>query len=237
MGQKVNPIGFRLGLIYQWTSRWTAEPKKYREYVKRDLLIRDIIRRELQDPGLEDIEIHRVKNNETNVIIRTSRPGVVIGVKGQNIRALEEKINRKLQEMGVSPKEERVVLRAAAVENPELSAQVVANSIAHQIERQVLYRRAMKRAIQQALEKGAKGTLVEVVGRLPGAEIARRVWYQKGRIPRHTIRAHIDYGFAEAWTKYGRIGVKVWIYHGDVDMKQLRPRWTGGADHAPAEAS
>jgi small subunit ribosomal protein S3 len=224
MGQKVSPTGFRLGILYEWASRWYAPKKKYRHLLQRDMKIREIITRSIKDPGLEDILIVRPAPQIIEVTIRTSRPGVVIGAKGQIIKELENKVNAALAKMG---SDEKARLQVHEVAVPELSAQIVAQQIAEQIVRKVSYRRAMKRAMDQAMEKNALGMRVEIAGRLNGAEIARRQWYQVGRIPRHTLRAHIDYGFAEALTKFGQIGVKVWIFKGEVPLGKRIYKWGG----------
>jgi small subunit ribosomal protein S3 len=230
MGQKVSPTGFRLGILYEWSSRWYAPKKKYRVLLHRDMKIRETVRAAIKDPGLEDILIVRPAPQLVEVTIRTSRPGVVIGAKGQIIKDLESKVNAALAKMGA---DEKARLQVHEVPVPELSAQIVSQQIADQIVRKMSYRRAMKRAMDQALEKNAIGMRVEVAGRLNGAEIARRQWYQTGRIPRHTLRAHIDYGFSEALTKYGQIGVKVWIFKGEVPLGKRIYKWGG----APTDES
>ncbi len=214
MGQKVNPIGFRIGIIENWRSNWFSSGKDYTQGVIEDALIRDYIRKKLRKGTVSRIEISRLKKaaEEVMVTIYTARPGVVIGRKGAEVDQLKSQLEKltNQRKVKVDIKEVRI---------PELDAELVAQSVADQIEARVSHRRAMKRAITSALRMGAKGIKISCAGRLGGAEIARREWYREGRVPLHTLRAQIDYGFAEALTKYGRIGVKVWIYKGDVFKK------------------
>ncbi|MHA2611270.1 MAG: 30S ribosomal protein S3 [bacterium JZ-2024 1] len=212
MGQKVHPICFRLGINQESRSRWFAPAREYARFVEADLLIRREILSSLSDALVEDVIISRPRPGLVEVTIRSGRPGLVIGEKGQNIRKLQERLMKIYKEKGI---DEEIRLRTEEVADVDTSAALLAQQIAEQLERKVHHRRAMKRAMEIALEKGVKGIRVECKGRLAGAELARREWYQKGRLPRHTLRALIDYGFAEALTKYGKIGVKVWLYKGD----------------------
>ena len=208
MGQKVHPIGFRLGVYRKWDSIWFAR-KDYPSLVLEDRRIREFIRadRELKGSGIAGLDIKRAANKVT-IKIHTSRPGMVIGQKGKKI----EDLRRRLQK--VVGRE--LVIDVQEVRKPEINAQLVAENIAQQLERRVSFRRAMKKAVGQALKFGAKGIKIRCKGRLAGAEIARQEWYREGRVPLHTLRAFIDYGFAEARTTYGVIGVKTWIFHGEV---------------------
>ena len=207
MGQKVNPIGMRLQVNRTWDSRWYADTKDYGDLLLEDLKIRDFIRKQCKQAGVARVIIER-PHKKCRVTIHTARPGVIIGKKGADIEALR----RKLSNMTAS----ELHLNIVEVRKPELDAQLVAESIAQQLERRVSFRRAMKRAVQNAMRMGALGIRVNVAGRLGGAEIARTEWYREGRVPLHTLRADIDYATAEAKTPYGIIGVKVWIYKGDI---------------------
>ena len=208
MGQKVHPIGFRLGVYRKWDSIWFAR-KDYPSLVLEDRRIREFIRgdRELKGSGIAGLDIKRAANKVT-IKIHTSRPGMVIGQKGKKI----EDLRRRLQK--VVGRE--LIIDVQEVRKPEINAQLVAENIAQQLERRVSFRRAMKKSVGQALKFGAKGIKIRCKGRLAGAEIARQEWYREGRVPLHTLRAFIDYGFAEARTTYGVIGVKTWIFHGEV---------------------
>ncbi len=207
MGRKVHPIGFRLGIIKAWESRWYAEGRRYAELLEEDRMIRTYIRDHLPGAGISRIEIERYPQ-QVNITIHTAKPGIVIGRKGQTVNELREALSEMTGK--------RVKIDVAEVKRPELDARLVAESIAEQLERRVSFRRAMKQAVSRAIRMGAKGAMVQVKGRLAGAEMARKEAVREGRIPRHTIRADIDYAMAEALTKYGRIGVKVWIYKGDI---------------------
>ena len=207
MGRKVHPIGFRLGITKDWLARWYAEGKDYGELLQEDLAIRKLIRERMKEAGISKIEIERFPK-QVSITIHTAKPGIVIGRKGAIVRALR----RELEELT----KKKVRIDVAEVERPELDAYLVAENIATQLERRISYSRAMKRAAEQAMRAGAKGVKIMCSGRLAGAEMARREWVMEGRIPRNTLRADIDYGFAEALTTYGRIGVKVWIYKGEV---------------------
>jgi len=206
VGHKVHPIGLRLGIHQDWQSKWYAD-KHYPDLLQQDLIIRKTIEEAYRDVPISRIEIEG-QPTEITVTIYTSRPGVIIGRGGQRV----DEMRRHLEEMTGK----KMRLNIAEVRQPELDATLVAKNIAEQIERRVSYRRAAKRAITQALQSGALGVKITVSGRLAGAEIARSVTFREGRVPLHTLRADIDYGFAEAHTIVGRIGVKVWIYKGDV---------------------
>jgi len=207
LGQKVNPIGLRLGIVKDWQSRWFSEDK-YCDLLLEDLRIRRYIKDKLYRAGVSQINIERLAN-QLKIIIKTARPGIVIGRKGSEV----EKLRQEIQDM-VGNKNIQISVEEVPV--PEIDAQLVAENIAFQIERRISYRRAMKQAIARALKMGAKGIKIACSGRLGGAEIAREEWYREGRLPLHTLRADIDYGFAEALTTYGKIGVKVWIFKGEI---------------------
>lgn len=206
MGQKVHPKGLRIGVTYNWDSRWFSQ-KDFSQLLLEDQRIRDHIRGKLSAAGIARIEIER-KPQEATVTVHAAKPGVVIGRGGTGIEALR----KELQELTGK----KIIVHAIEVKNPEIDAQLVAESVAQSIERRVSYRRAMKQAIQRAMRQGAKGIKIKASGRLQGAEIARRERLGEGTVPLHTLRADVDYGFAEARTTYGQIGVKVWIYKGDV---------------------
>jgi len=207
MGQKVNPIGFRVGITRGWDSIWYADKKDYGRLLREDLALRRFVKEKLKHASVSRIVIER-QRGKVKLTVHTARPGVVIGKKGAEIEALREEIK---QRFGVDPQ-----IQIQEIRNADADAQLVAENIAFQLERRVAFRRAMKRAVQNALRMGAKGIRVQCSGRLGGAEIARREWYREGRVPLHTLRAKIDYGFAEAKTTYGVIGVKVWIFHGEI---------------------
>ncbi|MCS7283446.1 MAG: 30S ribosomal protein S3 [Anaerolineae bacterium] len=213
MGRKVHPYGFRLKILRDWQSRWYAEGKNYRELLEEDMRIREYIERELAAAGISRIEIERYPN-QVQVTIWTARPGIVIGRKGGAVKTLRQ----ELEEMTGK----RVHVEVQEVERPELDARLVAQNIAAQLERRISHGRAMKRAIQQAMRAGAQGVWIICKGRIGGAEMARPVAMREGRIPRQTLRADIDFAKAEAYTTYGRIGVKVWIYKGDV-LPEAKP--------------
>jgi small subunit ribosomal protein S3 len=205
VGQKVHPYGFRLGFNKTWRSRWYAE-KKYAELLHEDLRLRSDLKRKLGHAGVAAIEIERAAN-KLKVNILTSRPGIIIGRKGAEVDRLKEEIRRRTNR--------DVFINILEIDKPELDAQLVAESIAMQLEKRVAFRRAMRKAVESAQRFGAKGIRVRVAGRLGGNEIARAEWYLEGRVPLHTLRADVDYGFAEARTTYGVIGVKVWMYSGE----------------------
>ncbi|MGB3308064.1 MAG: 30S ribosomal protein S3 [Thermomicrobiales bacterium] len=206
MGRKVNPIGFRLGISSNWESNWFAE-RNYTDLVHEDLKIRNLIYKELQRAGISRVELER-SANKVDVTLHTSKPGIVIGKQGANVERL-----RQLLEKTVGKK---VNLRIEEIKVPETDARLIAESIAEQIQRRVAYRRAMKHALQQAMRRGAKGVKIRLGGRLGGAEMSRTVTEMDGRVPLHTLRANIDFATVHAHTTYGRIGVKVWVYKGDV---------------------
>lgn len=207
MGQKVHPTGIRLGYIKDWTSRWYANSKNYPEFLFKDIKVREFLKKKLGHASISRIQINRPANN-ANITIHTARPGLVIGKKGEDIDSLRRQVSAM---MGVP-----VQLNVEEIRKPELDAQLVAEGVAQQLEKRIMFRRAMKRAVQNTLRLGAEGIKINVAGRLNGAEIARTEWYREGRVPLHTFRADIDYGFAEAHTTYGVIGVKVWIFKGEV---------------------
>lgn len=212
MGQKVNPIGIRLGIVKDWNSKWYAK-KRYAQLLNQDIELRKLLKKKLMSAAVSGIKIERPADNAV-VTIHTARPGVLIGKKGGGIESLRAEISKKL---GVP-----VHLNIEEVRKPELDSTLVAESIAQQLEQRVMFRRAMKRAVTSALKAGAKGIKICVSGRLGGAEIARSEWYREGRVPLHTFRADIDYGTAESKTTYGIIGVKVWIYKGEKAPQKSR---------------
>ena len=207
MGQKVHPYGIRLGIVKDWTSTWYADTKNYANYLNNDLAVRAFLRKKLAHASVSRIQIERPANN-ARIIIHTARPGIVIGKKGEDIESLRKQVTALMKVPAHISVEE--------IRKPELDAYLVAESVAQQLERRIMFRRAMKRAVSNSMRLGAQGIKINVAGRLNGAEIARSEWYREGRVPLHTLRADIDYGFAEAKTTYGIIGVKVWIYRGDV---------------------
>ena len=207
MGQKVNPIGLRLGVIRDWTAKWYSGGKAYTNNLVSDLKLREYLKKRLKNAAVSTIVIERPTQN-INITVHTARPGIVIGKKGEDIDKLRHDLTRLT---GVP-----VQLSVEEVRQPELDAQLVAENIAQQLEKRIMFRRAMKRAVQNAMRLRAPGIKIMVAGRLNGAEIARTEWYREGRVPLHTLRADIDYGFAEAYTTYGVIGVKVWIFKGEV---------------------
>ena len=206
MGQKVNPVGFRLGIIKTWRSRWYAE-KDYATFILDDYKIREFLKKKLYHAGISRIEIERWANR-IKLRIYASRPGIVIGKRGAEIDQLKKELEKMVSQ--------EVVIDIQEVRKPEVDAQLVAENVAIQIERRVAFRRAMKRCLASAMRFGAKGIKICCAGRLGGAEMARTEWYKEGRIPLHTLRADIDYGFSVARTTYGIIGVKVWMFHGEV---------------------
>jgi small subunit ribosomal protein S3 len=208
LGQKVCPIGLRLGITKSWDSKWFAEKKKYTDLLHEDLKIRDLIKKEFYQAAISKIELERAASERVRIVINSARPGMIIGRKGQEIESLRQRLSK------MTGKD--IYLDIREVKRPEVDSQLVAENIALQIERRVAYRRAMKRGIASALRLGALGIKVMVSGRLGGAEIARQEWYREGRVPLATLRADIDYGFAQAKTTYGIIGIKVWIFKGEV---------------------
>ncbi len=205
MGQKVHPYGFRLGFNKTWRSRWYAE-KKYAELLHEDLALRKALKQRLGHAGVSAIDIERAAN-KLKVNIHTSRPGIIIGRKGVEVDRLKDEIRKRTKR--------DVFINILEIDKPEVDAQLVSESIAMQLEKRIAFRRAMRKAVESAQRFGAKGVKVRVGGRLGGREIARAEWYLEGQLPLHTLRADVDYGFAEARTTYGVIGVKVWIYRGE----------------------
>ena len=212
MGQKVHPIGFRLGVIKTWDSRWYAK-KNYAALLHEDIKIRSIVKARLQHAGVSKIEIERA-GQKAKVNIHTARPGIIIGKKGAEV----DKLKKDLESMTGK----QIYINIQEIRRPELEAQLVAENIALQLERRIAFRRAMKKSVTSALRLGAQGIKIMCAGRLAGAEIARTEWYREGRVPLHTLRADIQYGFFEAKTTMGQIGVKVWIYKGDI-LQQPKP--------------
>jgi len=209
VGQKVHPRGFRLGVSSDWQAKWFSK-KKYSEWLEEDEKIRTIIKGSYGHSGISEVFVERPDNEAVTITIRTARPGVVIGKKGSEIGSLRERLERELNR--------RVLINVDEVKTPETDAQLVAENIAGRIEKRASYKRAMKRALSDALRRGALGVKIMVSGRLAGAEIARREWYLRGRLPLQTMRAKLSYGTAVAQTKYGTIGIKVWIYNGDAKV-------------------
>lgn len=218
MGQKVHPTGIRLGIVKDWSSKWYADSKMFPVYIRADHQVRVFIKKKLKDASVSRITIER-PSNKINITIHTARPGIVIGKKGEDI----EKLRSEVSKMIAMPIQD-VRININEIRKPELDAQLVAEGIAQQLERRVMFRRAMKRAVTNTMRVGAEGIKVKVGGRLNGAEIARSEWYREGRVPLHTLRADIDYGTAVANTTYGVIGVKVWIFKGEVfDKPEVIP--------------
>ena len=212
MGQKVNPIGLRLGIIKTWESRWYSD-KKYAEYIRVDFNLRKFIKEKLFHAGISRIEIER-SAKRIRLRIHTARPGIVIGKKGTEIERLKKEIEAKVSQ--------EVTIDIQEVRKPEIDAQLLAENVAMQIERRVAFRRAMKRGVTSAVRFGAQGVKIICSGRLGGAEMARTEWYREGRVPLHTLRADIDYGFTEARTTYGAIGIKVYVFKGEI-LKKDQP--------------
>ncbi|MBN1879923.1 30S ribosomal protein S3 [bacterium] len=206
MGQKVNPKGLRLGIVRTWSSRWYSD-KDYAQNLHEDIKIRDFVKREVKHAGIAKVEIERAAE-QIRVNIHTARPGIIIGTKGAEV----ERVKKAVQELT----EKQVFLNIKEVKSPEVDAQLVSESIALQLERKVAFRRAMKKALSSALRFGAKGIRIACSGRLGGADMSRREEYREGRVPLHTLRADIDYGFSTARTTYGAIGVKVWVFKGEI---------------------
>ncbi|MBX3615369.1 MAG: 30S ribosomal protein S3 [Burkholderiaceae bacterium] len=234
MGQKVNPIGLRLGINRTWDSRWYAGEGAYARLLHEDIRIRDFLRERLRQAGVSKIVIERPAK-KARVTIHTARPGVVIGKKGADIEALRQEVAKRAGT--------EVTLNILEIRKPEIEAQLVAENIAQQLERRVAFRRAMKRSVQSALRLGAQGIRINVSGRLGGAEIARVEWYREGRVPLHTLRADIDFGYGVARTAYGIIGVKVWIYKGEIiehdpmasERRAMESQEGGGGDRRRRE--
>lgn len=207
MGRKVHPTGFRLGVVKNWDTRWYAEGEEYGSLLIEDRKIREVIRTEMPSAGISKIEVERFPK-QISISIHTAKPGIIIGRKGAGVNALKQKLETMT--------DKRVRLEVEEIEKPELDAFLVAESIAEQLERRVSFKRAMKQAVVRALRGGARGAMITCSGRLGGSEMARRDTVREGRVPRHTLRADIDFAHAEALTTFGRIGIKVWIYKGDI---------------------
>ena len=212
MGQKVHPIGFRLGYIKTWRSRWYAE-KEYASLLHEDLALKKDLKKRFGHAGVSRVEIERAAN-KLKVTIHTSRPGIIIGRKGQEVDKLKQEVQKRTGK--------EVFINIQEILKPELDAQLVSESVALQLEKRIAFRRAMRKAVDAALRFGARGIKIRVSGRLNGAEIARSEWYLNGQLPLHTLRADIDYGFHEAHTTFGQIGVKTWIYRGETDAAAAR---------------
>jgi len=211
MGQKVHPIGFRLGVNKTWSSRWYAE-KDYATLLHEDMGLKKDLKKKFNHAGVSKVDVERAAN-KLKISIYTSRPGIIIGRKGQEVDKLKQQVQKRTGK--------EVFINIQEVLKPELDAQLVSESVALQLEKRIAFRRAMRKAVDAALRFGAKGIKVQVAGRLNGAEIARSEWYLQGQLPLHTLRAEIDYGFSEAFTNFGQIGVKCWIYRGEQDA--LKP--------------
>lgn len=212
MGQKVHPIGLRVGIIEDWRSKWYQD-RSYAKWLHEDLTIRKYIKKKLRSTGISKVEIERAAN-KVKVSVHTAKPGIIIGKKGAGVDTLRNELQRLT--------ESNVLLNIVEVRKAELDAQLVAENVAQQLERRVSFRRAMKKAVSTTMRFGAKGIRINAAGRLGGADMSRREWYLEGRVPLHTLRANIDYGFAEAKTTYGIIGIKVWIFKGEVLDKDTK---------------
>lgn len=225
MGQKVHPIGIRLGITRDWSSKWYANSEDYARYVHSDHKVRQFLTKKLAQASVSFIQIERPAK-KLHVTVHTARPGIVIGKKGEDIERLRREV-AQLTELHIND----VRMSIAEIRKPELDAQLVAEGVGQQLIRRVMFRRAMKRAVTNTMRLGAGGIKIKLSGRLNGAEIARSEWYREGRVPLHTFRADIDYGFAEALTTYGIIGIKVWIFKGEIfgAMPSLTPASTRGA--------
>jgi len=224
MGHKVHPTGFRLGITAQWTSNWYAERGAYGDNLNKDIAVRNFLRAKLAGASVSRVQIDRPAKS-AKVTIHTARPGIVIGKKGEDIEKLRQEVAQK---MGLKP--DVVHVSVEEIRKPELDAQLIAESVAQQLERRIMFRRAMKRAVTNSMRLGAGGIKIQLGGRLNGAEIARVEWYREGRVPLHTLRAYVDYGFAEAKTTYGVIGVKVWVFNGEAFEAEKK-------DEAPSAAT
>ncbi len=210
MGQKIHPVGFRLSVTRDWSSRWFANSKVFPTMLREDIAVRDYLKKKLAHASVGRVVIERPAKN-ARVTVHSARPGVVIGKKGEDIELLKQDLQRR---MGVP-----VHVSIEEIRKPEIDAQLIADSIAQQLEKRIMFRRAMKRAMQNAMRLGAQGIKIMSSGRLNGAEIARTEWYREGRVPLHTLRADIDYGFSEAKTTYGVIGIKVWVFKGEMTAR------------------
>ena len=211
MGQKIHPTGFRLAVSRNWTSKWFANSKHFANTLNEDIRVREYLKKKLSHASVAKVTIERPAKN-ARITVHSARPGVVIGKKGEDIETLRGDLRKMMgSDVGLNIEE---------IRKPEIDAQLIADSIAQQLEKRIMFRRAMKRAMQNAMRLGAQGIKVMSAGRLNGAEIARSEWYREGRVPLHTLRSDVDYGMAEARTTFGRIGVKVWIYKGDIERGQ-----------------
>lgn len=220
MGQKVHPIGIRLGISKDWNSTWYAEKGDYAEMLNSDLAVREYLQKRLKQAAVSHIQIERPAKT-ARITIHTARPGIVIGKKGEDIERLRREVTARMGDP--------THISVAEIRKPELDAQLVAEGIAQQLERRIMFRRAMKRAVGNSMRLGALGIKVKLSGRLNGADIARSEWYREGQVPLHTLRADVDYGAVEAATTYGILGVKVWIYKGEVfDLHAAKPEGVGG---------
>ncbi len=229
MGQKINPIGFRIGITRSWDSKWFAEKQMYRYLLKEDIEIRNYIKKTFYQAAISNIEIERAAADKVRILVYAARPGIIIGRKGQEIEQLKKKLQRMT---GKS-----IFLDIREVKRPETDAQLVSENLALQLERRVAYRRAMKRVLSSSIRAGVLGIKVMVSGRLGGTEIARREWYREGRVPLATLRADLDYGVAEASTTYGVIGVKVWIFKGEIIQKKVKGRANKAPENIDTDAS
>ena len=225
MGQKVNPVGIRLGIVKDWSSRWYASSKEFSDTLLADLKVRKFLSKKLAQAGISRIQIDRPARN-ARITVHTARPGVIIGKSGKEVEALRQDVSKIVNVP--------VHISIEEVRKPELDARLVAESVAQQLERRIMFRRAMKRAVTTALRSGALGIKISVSGRLGGSEIARTEWYREGRVPLQTFRADIDYALAEAFTTYGVIGVKVWIFKGEIIGDKTTPS-EGGGEKNPKE--
>src|SRR5512141_2009912 len=225
MGQKIHPTGFRLAVTHDWSSKWFANSKHFAPTLKQDIRIREYLKKKLSHASVGKITIERPAK-DARITIHSARPGVVIGKKGEDIEVLKADL-RKL--LGV----QMVHVNIEEVRKPEVDAQLIADSIGQQLEKRIMFRRAMKRAMQNAMRLGAQGIKIMCAGRLNGIEIARTEWYREGRVPLHTLRADIDYGFSEAKTTYGVIGIKVWVFKGEVLAHNAEPAAPTPAPEAP----
>jgi small subunit ribosomal protein S3 len=224
MGQKINPTGFRLSVNRNWTSKWYANSKHFAPTLNEDIKVREYLKKKLAHASVGKITIERPAKN-ARITIHSARPGVVIGKKGEDIETLRAELRKMMgTEVGLNIEE---------IRKPEIDAQLVADSIAQQLEKRIMFRRAMKRAMQNAMRLGAQGIKIMSSGRLNGIEIARTEWYREGRVPLHTLRADIDYGFAEAKTTYGVIGIKVWVFKGEILGKNEQPALAAAVPEAP----
>ncbi len=223
MGQKVHPTGFRLGIVTDWNSKWYAESKDFAGFLNTDLKVRDFLKNKLKHASVSKIEIARPARN-ARITIHTARPAIAIGKKGEDVERLRNEVAKM---MGVP-----VHINIEEIRKPELDATLVAEGVAQQLEKRIMFRRAMKRAVSNTMRLGAQGIRINVAGRLNGAEIARTEWYREGRVPLHTLRADIDYGTAEAHTTYGVIGIKVWIFKGEVFDKNAADAEEGASKAA-----